>query len=896
VGTEGVGACKAGASVCTGGAFGPCGGQVLPQAEACDGQDNNCDGQVDEAFSTETCGTGACQVTVSTCQNGVPVACVPKSPGLVELCNGLLDDNCDGQVDEGCSCLDGQTQSCYDGAAATLGVGKCAAGTQSCAGGAWGPCLGETLPGQETCNGADDDCNGQVDEGLPVLSCGIGACAATTPSCKKGLPQVCSPKQPTNETCNQIDDNCDGQVDEDNICCPKENICGSLCCTGGLACSFGKCVAPGAVCLDASDCPAGNYCEYALGDSSSPPPLCQGATQKNGKCLPSPPTCAPGQDPGDPPVCLTTCEYKPAPSPFSPVLKYTWGDPKAASTKDSVMMAPVVIQLDDDNCNGKIDENDIPEIVFVTFSGSAYTTDGTLHAISIVKGNVVEKWTANAGATSPINPSRSIAAGNIDGKPGNEIVVCTSDNKVRAYDSTGKQLWLSAATARCFMPSIADLDQDGNPEVIVDSQILDGKTGAFKSTFSPANTEPLVVSDVDKDGKLDIVTGGRVYRADGSTLATSTGRKYPAVGDLNRDGTPEIISTGDTGFMNIWQVDKTQPNNARVIRTDVSLMGGFPNPCNGQNGGGGAPTVADFNGDGYPDVAVAGRYAYVVFDGKKLMDPAVPNDSTVLWRKATQDCSSAVTGSSVFDFDGDGKAEVLYGDEVKLHVYNGPDGADIFSTCNTDATLWEYPLVADVDNDGQADIVVVSNSFSGGYLCSDGTRTAGVRIFGAAAGNWVRTRRVWNEHAYHVTNVAEDGSIPKVEATNWLDPALDNFRQNKQPKGEFSAPDLVVQIFPKCSDPYALVARVRNVGQASVPPGVGVGFYAGSVLPANKLGAGVTSKVLYPAEAEDVELPLAQPPASLVIAVVDDGMPAHPWHECRTNNNASPAASPICIK
>ena len=120
-----------------------------------------------------------------------------------------------------------------------------------------------------------------------------------------------------------------------------------------------------------------------------------------GKCLPKPPECAPGQDPGDPITCLTKCEYKPPVGMLSPVLKYSWGDPAAVNTQDSVMMAPVVVQLDDDTCDGKVDERDIPEIVFLSFASGNYNGNGTLHAISIVGGQAVEKWSANSGAVSP---------------------------------------------------------------------------------------------------------------------------------------------------------------------------------------------------------------------------------------------------------------------------------------------------------------------------------------------------------------------------------------------------------------------------------------------------------------------------------------------------------------
>ncbi len=702
----------------------------------------------------------------------------------------------------------------------------------------------------------------------------------------------------------------DGGVCAGGVCCEAAKACGSACCAATDVCSFQTCVTPGATCVDATECPEDQYCEYALGEPSDaglPDASCQGgASLVSGKCLPKPPECPPGQEPGDPISCLPKCEYKPPVGQLSPVLKYAWGDPAAPNTQDSVMMAPAVVELDDDTCDGVVDERDIPEIVFFTFASGNYNGNGTLHAISIVGGQVVEKWTANAGAVSPNHPGRSIAAGNIDGVPGNEIVVCTTDGRVRAYDAAGAELWLSPP-GTCAMPSIADLDQDGAPEVIVESQILDGATGAPKvAAFSPANTGNVVVSDLDGDGLLDVVGPDRAYHGDGTQIATTgVAGRYVAIGDLDKDGVPEVaVSDYQNHRLIVWHLDAAAPGGVAVLRQSIDINGALdPNLCAvgaaGNTHGGGPPTVADFNGDGFPDVALAGGVGYAVFDGTKLMDPAVPDAQTFLWIKQTQDCSSAATGSSVFDFDGDGKAEVVYGDELKLHVYDGATGSDLFETCNTNGTLFEYPLVADVDNDGQADIVVVSNSYSG-FNCA-GTKTSGVRIFGDANGNWVRTRRVWNEHAYHVTNVEEDGTIPAVELPNYTQPKLDNFRQNVQPLGEFSAPDLVVSILPACVGPYGLVARVRNIGEAAVPPGVPIGFYTGAPGSGAAIAGSpvLTTKVLYPAEAEDVLLLLPNPPPGVeegttpVYAIADDGG-VHAWHECRTDNNVSAAGSGKC--
>lgn len=699
------------------------------------------------------------------------------------------------------------------------------------------------------------------------------------------------------------------------VCCEADNACGESCCADAEICSFQQCVTPGGECVDATDCGPDEYCEYSLGEPADPDAgagggCVGGVVLATGRCLPRPPECGPNEDPGDPPHCLVACEYQPPPGQFSPELKFAWGDPNNVTHR--VMMAPVVIQLDDDNCDDKVDEKDIPEIVFFTFDNSDYnngtTTASTLRAISIVGGQVVEKWSVKTNGTSADAPGRSIAAGNIDGNDGNEIVVCTRDGRVRAYDANGGILWLSAPIgSACFMPSIADIDQDGVKEVITRMNILNGQSGVAEATLSPANTpdsyEHVVVSDVDGDGVLDVVGPGKAYRADGSLIIdTGYDGDHPAVGDLDNDGIPEIVAVHfDSHSLAVWHIDPNEPGGFKMFRQGLDMNATIPNnPCCAANPnsagctrGGGPPTIADFNGDGFPDVGLAGGIGYVVFDGPSLLDEQIANVDTIMWLTLTQDCSSAMTGSSVFDFDGDGQAEVVYADEIQLHIYDGATGNVLFETCNTSGTLWEYPLVADVDNDSHADIIVASNSYNTNLTCN-GARTTGIRVFGDTEGKWVRTRRIWNEHPYHVTNVEENGNIPVVELPNYLQPRLNNFRQNVQPLGEFSAPDLVVDIFPKCFGDYGLIARVRNIGEASVPPGVAVGFYEGQPGSGTLLGTEYTTQALYSLGSEDVILSLAAVPAGRVYAVVDDGNPPHPWHECRTNNNVSDDVDPDC--
>jgi hypothetical protein len=715
-----------------------------------------------------------------------------------------------------------------------------------------------------------------------------------------------------------------GICTEGGICCEAALACGTACCQTDQVCSFQECVVPGDDCFDDADCQPGWYCEYALGEpmgQGGAGGTCQGGVEPpSGKCLPEPPECGRNEDPGDPPTCIEECEYVPPTTAFDPVLKYSWGGEVVPPYSTDVMMTPIVVQLDDDNCDGKVSERDIPEIAFSTFTQGGYYRPGTLHVISIVDNQVVEKWTA----PNAVQASTGLAAGDLDNDGVPEIVACIApppggvsccdaqaqNTGVVAFRADGTVMWQQTDTTKVHCgyesPAIADPDQSGQPQVLVGLTLLDGATGAVVRELDPATSWGVKLSgfaDLDGDGGLDVTDGQRAWRTDGTVLwdlrsgPDQVSPGYHAVGDLDKDGTPEVVvvSSGAPHGAHVLRYDAQSPTGVIVVRENVDINNGLSTAtfCGvSSEYGGGPPTIADFDGDGFPDVGAAGAVGYVVLDGQALMDPAIPDANTILWFQTTQDCSSAVTGSSVFDFNGDGAAEVVYSDEVHLWMYDGTTGQNLIpETCLTTGTLWEYPVIADVDNDGQADIVVAANAYA---LSCNGSKQSGIYVFGSQSQSWVRTRRIWNQHTYHITNVDESGAVPAVEPSNWLVPGLDNFRQNKQPGGEFAAPDLVVSVFPACAGEYGLFARVRNIGQAAVPPGVVVGFYLGDPQQGNLLGQGTTTQQLFALGSEDIFLPLADPPAGLVVAVVDDGSPPHTWVECRTDNNESAATDPTC--
>jgi len=428
------------------------------------------------------------------------------------------------------------------------------------------------------------------------------------------------------------------------------------------------------------------------------------------------------------------------------VLEWAWTSSATLPTSLNVMMTPSVIDLNGDGT---------PDVVF----GSTASTGGGLVEVGVLRAVDGASGTELFTVTDPtyqINTTSSVATGDIDGDGHPEIIACDSSGvQLIAFEHDGTFKWRSPAleAVNWGAPAIADLDQNGTPEIVVGRQALSA-TGAVLWTGtggrgSQINVGPLsLVADVDDDGAPEVVAGNTVYSGAGAIeSAGALPDGYNAVADFDADGQAEIVLVSSGA---VWLLEA----DLSVKWGPVAIPGG---------GAGGPPTIADFDADGQPEVGVAGAVRYAVFETNGMLK----------WAAVTQDGSSNRTGSSVFDFDGDGAAEVVYGDEVKLWVYRGIDGVVLYETPLSSCTWYEYPLVADVDADNHAEIVAVANN-----NCGYGPQR-GVYVFGDPTGGWVPTRRVWNQHTYHITNIAADGSVPAVELNNWDQPGLNNFRLNE---------------------------------------------------------------------------------------------------------------------
>ena len=252
-----IGVCTPGELVCQDGAI-VCQGATGPSPEVCDGLDNDCDGQTDENPSDAggTCPggnpVGVCSPGSLVCSGGALV-CVGRIDPTPEICDGL-DNDCDGVEDD--DPID-VGNPCIEPGFCTPGVIECLNGVPSCEGGATGS--------PEICNGIDDDCNGQIDDNPSDVGgiCGGGACGDGVLQCINGAPECVGGTDGSPEICNGIDDDCDGETDEGELCeggtC-QNGTCSSPCadgefpCPPGQLCEAGYCV--GDPCRNVT-CPAG---------------------------------------------------------------------------------------------------------------------------------------------------------------------------------------------------------------------------------------------------------------------------------------------------------------------------------------------------------------------------------------------------------------------------------------------------------------------------------------------------------------------------------------------------------------------------------------------------------------------------------------------------------------
>ena len=714
---------------------------------------------------------------------------------------------------------------------------------------------------------------------------------------------------------------------------------------------------PSAGCFNSADCPAGGLCvdgmcrsgsavDANISDVSNDPGATDSMTSTGETCSASV-ACQDDQR------CVNDrCEPWPmggfdhecrrplSPGSVRPRIQCAWTGPPdddPAPTFRSVLHTPLVANF---GVGEGPDRPARPSIVFISdgtylegpprgcaAAGTLRLIDGATCVDQAVAGDASDR------VNSPVTP----ALGDLDGDGRPEIVAAAADGGLIAFDvayPSGQLTRLWTSTLGDGMPdlwgsedclwgaiSLVDLNDDGSPEVFFEGALWSHegvRLGAVPTWQALGTGAPVAFGDLDNDGHVELIAGDGLWEWNGSTFIhqTPTG------------------STGYAGFADFGVQAAGQPQIAVVSSgrgqlyslTGMSLM-----DLDSGATGGGPPTIADYDGDGSPEFGAAYGEAYVVFD---------PGENAVLWSRPSQDTSSRRTGSSVFDFNADGRAEVVYGDECFVRVYDGPTGDVIFSQPRFSSTWTEAPIVADVDGDSAAEIVTTASSicrtddycprvdpiFAGlrcdtaadcpGGACDAGLCRCtednecgatygcreplamtpgagnvcrsvhadclpGIRVYRDASDGWASSRPIWNQHAYHITNVRDDGTIPRTSevAASWT--TNNNFRQNDQSEGDAPGPDLTVgELQAICENANTrLQAQVCNRGSSFLDSGVEVIFRQSG---GDELCRLRTTEPVGPGACDDVECVANVQAEGTFEAVVD---PDGTIGECREGNN-----------
>jgi len=551
--------------------------------------------------------------------------------------------------------------------------------------------------------------------------------------------------------------------------------------------------------------------------------------------------------------CIGTADHEVV-DPWNVVVEWQWAAPDDGYGIETL---PAVGNLTDDNDDGGIDEGDSPDIAFVTLDGTLTALHGNgTGLIFAVPG--FHHWTGVV-----------IADVDLDGWP--EVVGITAD-RLAAVDRMGTLEWTSGPLGHdveFLAPTAADLEGDGDVEVLFGGTVVEGASGDLVVRMSSNTTRrpQTIVADLDMDGIAEIVLGAGLYAPDGSQLwdvPTYCNLSYSAVADMDGDPEAEVVFANGTQIM-IRDSDGSEVMTVELpVPVDTCPFFQGPSP----------PCVADFDGDGAPEIGAP-------YDDGLYM---IESDGTIVWSVYSNDnCCAACTG---FDFDRNGAAEVLYSDMAgSFTIRDGATGALLFEeTDYSSGTGYEYPIVADVDLDGSPEIVLVTN------LGANTGVLNGITVYGHGGSGWAPSGPVWPNHDFTEPGIGADGTVPSPPAHPWLE---NNMFRARPVLDTPSRADLLPVVGDLCvascdHGPAKLAYGVTNQGASDVEEGVPISLYVesgGDML--------VVETQLLPAVPAATTLPcgvfeLANDlwGESFELRVDDDGTGINVVEECDESNNS----------
>lgn len=321
-------------------------------------------------------------------------------------------------------------------------------------------------------------------------------------------------------------------------------------------------------------------------------------------------------------------------------------------------------------------------------------------------------------------------------------------------------------------PGVVDFNHDGRPEVYIGNEVFDAYSlqligrgadsdnvgqhlqhdGAIFMMSSAADVLPT------NEG-IELVCGNQIY-----AVSSNGVQLLMTVGGTKHDGSAQVVDFNGDGYLDVLVRNTSAVLSLFSPATNEVLFEHSPYKMSAY------PAVGDIDGDGQVEIVGlknSTKMSAYRYDAKNKC-------LAEFWQVSHSDVS-AQTSMSLFDFNADGIQEIVYRDETSLRIINGSgkshcSGEDtlrngypcIYNLAKislSSVTKSEYPVVADVDGDNEAEILI-SGQLSG---VSYENGEVGLNIFTSKYVPWASARPVWNQYHYDVVNVNKDLTIPQFQ-------------------------------------------------------------------------------------------------------------------------------------